>query len=130
VIRWVWSLMTWWQRRQVLNAVVAALEQGEGISEAHWPPGTEVAMVLAWFDDQLAAARRPYGLQACIVAAAPLDTPSATIQYVVGRSSPWWGGVRDTMAANLPSLLSTSGLKTTVVSFGSAAYAALANAKH
>src|SRR4051794_36671450 len=93
-LQWMQSLMVWWQRRQVLNAVVDALERGEGVSETRWPPGTEVATVLGWFDSQLAGTRRPYGLQACILAAAPLDTPTATIQYVVGRSAPWRDSVR------------------------------------
>ena len=128
-MRWVQSLITWWRRRQLLNAVVATLEQGAGVSEARWPQGTEVATVLGWFDAQLAEARHPYGLQACIVAAAPLDAPAATIQYTVGRSRPWWGSVRDAMAMDLAPLLAASALKTATVALGSAAYAALPSAK-
>ena len=128
-MRWVQWLIRWWQCRQVLNAVVARLEQGAGVSETHWPQGTDAATVLGWFDAQLADARRPYGLQACIVAAAPLDAPLATIQYVVGRSTPWHGSVRDTLAADIEPLLASSALKTATVALGSAAYAALPGAR-
>ena len=124
-MRWVQSLIMWRRRRQLLNAVVATLEQGAGVSEAHWPQGTEVATVLSWFDAQLAAARRPYGLQACIIAAGPVDTPTATIHYTIGRSRPWWGSVRDTLATDLAPLLAASALKTATVALGSAAHAAL-----
>jgi hypothetical protein len=126
---WAQSLMLWWQRRQLLNAVVAMLEQGAGVSEAHWPQGTDVAAVLGWFDAQLAAARRPYGLQACIIAVGPLDAPAATVQYMVGRSRPWWGSVRDALAMDLAPLLAASALKTATVALGSAAYAALSHAE-
>src|SRR5262245_15511416 len=125
MMRWVQSLMQWWRRRQLLNAVVATLEQGAGFSEQCWPQGTDVATVLSWFDAQLAAARRPYGLQACIVAAGPLDAPVATVQYTVGRSDPWWESVRDTVAVELVPLLADGALKTATVALGSAAYAAL-----
>jgi hypothetical protein len=124
-MRRVQWLLRWWQHRQMLNAVVARLEQGAGVSEARWPQGTEAATVLDWFDAQLGNARRPYGLQACIVAVAPLDASSATIQYVIGRNTPWWGSVRDTLAADLEPLLARSALKTATVALGSAVYAAL-----
>jgi hypothetical protein len=124
-MRWVQSLKILWRRRQLLNAVVATLEQGAGVSETCWPQGTDVATVLGWFDAQLAAARRPYGFQACILAAGPFDAPVATIQYMVGRSRPWLGSVRDMLAADLAPLLAAGALKTATVALGSAVYAAL-----
>ena len=120
--RWMRQLRGWWQRRRLAARLIQQLEQGSGVTTATWAPGTSSETVLAWFDDQVAAMRTPYGLSG--VKLAVLGEPGPPrYEMLLTRRAEWAGERRSELMQVLEPLLAATSVTTAVISFGTALHA-------
>jgi hypothetical protein len=113
----------WWFRERLFDAVIAAVEQRVGVTEANWEMGTASDAVLAWFDAQLGAQRTPYGINGAKVVVVQGDR--LAVDLLITPSEPWWWQQREAMAAALPDLIETGAIDTGVVAVGTATHTVL-----
>jgi hypothetical protein len=121
---WLQQMRLWWQRRQLANMLLEQLRQGKGVTHTTWEAGTPIETVLAWYDDQVARARTPYGMSALKLAVLGEAGPPL-YEALLPRRSAWEAAQRDQLAAALAPLLAKQTITTAVASFGGALHTLL-----
>lgn len=124
-MQWFRQIGDWWRRERFFTQVLRAMEVGVGVREATWPEGTPAEDVLAWFDAQIASARRPYGVFGVKLVVVRADQARPAIEQLISRSKPWWYRGRELMARELAPLLDASAVTTGVVAASTAMSAVL-----
>jgi hypothetical protein len=124
-VRWFGRVGDWWRRERFFTHVLRAMEAGVGVREATWQAGTPAEAVLAWFDAQIASARRPYGAFGVKLVVVCGDQARPSIELQITRSKPWWYHGREHMARELALLLDASAITTGVIAASTAMSAVL-----
>ena len=124
-MRWIRQIGDWWRRERFFTQVLRAMEAGVGIREATWARGTSVETVLAWFDAQIASARRPYGAFGIKLVVVCDNQTRPIVEQLISRSNPWWYRRRELMARELAPLLDVSTVTTGVIAASTAMSAVL-----
>ncbi len=124
-VQWFRRIGDWWRRERFFTHVLRAMEAGVGVREATWQAGTPAEAVLAWFDAQIALARRPYGAFGVKLVVVRSDQARPSIELLISRSKPWWYHGRELMARELARLLDTSAVTTGVIAASTAMSAVL-----
>src|SRR5687767_6778902 len=92
-------LRWWWMRRRLADAVLAKLIDGTGVTSAEWPVCTAKEDVLAWIDEQFAAARTPYGISAAKILIFRRQLPDRPWkEWLLVERALWRRTVRDEVA--------------------------------
>jgi hypothetical protein len=125
---WIRQIDDWWRRERFFTQVLRAMEAGVGVREATWAQGTPADTVLAWFDAQIASARRPYGAFGVKLVVVCSDQARPTVEQLISRSNPWWYHGREMMARELAPLLDVSAVTTGVIAASTAMSAVLDSA--
>ena len=114
-------LRWWWVKRRLVDAVLAKLVEGSGVSGAQWPAGTSSETVLRWLDEQLGGARTPYGVSGAKVVLFRETAPEAPwLEQFLPERRLWWLGKREEVAQALEGLLEREGVTTAVAAVGTA----------
>ena len=124
-MRWIRQIGDWWRRERFFTQVLRAMEAGVGVREATWAQGTPAETVLAWFDSQIASARRPYGAFGIKLVVVCDDQTRPAVERLISRSNPWWYHARELMARELAPLLDVSAVTTGVIAASTAMSAVL-----
>jgi hypothetical protein len=119
-VRWFGRIGDWWRRERFFTHVLRAMEAGVGVREATWQAGTPAEAVLAWFDAQIASARRPYGAFGAKLVVVCSNQVRPSVELLISRSKPWWPHGRELMARELAFLLDTSAVTTGVIAASTA----------
>ncbi len=124
-MRWFRRIDDWWRRERFFTLVLRAMEAGVGVREATWVQGTPAETVLAWFDAQIASARRPYGAFGVKLVVVRSDQTRPAVEQLISRSNPWWYRGRELMARELAPLLDAVSVTTGVIAASTAMSAVL-----
>jgi hypothetical protein len=124
-VRWLGRIGDWWRRERLFTLVLRAMEAGVGVREVTWAQATPAETVLAWFDAQIASARRPYGAFGVKLVVVCSDQITPSIELLISRSKPWWPHGRELMARELAPMLDTSAITTGVIAASTAMSAVL-----
>lgn len=102
------------------DAVLRKIVEGTGVSSVSWPAGTPKETVLQWLDEQLGAARTPFGISGAKVTLSRERMASPWIERFLPERKLWWLTMRDEVAMALEGLLVKEEVTTTVVAVGTA----------